>query len=177
MAINKIGLTKLGLKKNTNLTTIDWNSQIIEIKEYLPIQEKLELIGKIVNESLDENNFANPARLQIFMILEIMYTYTNINFTEKQKEDFLGLYDLLISSGLWDVIAKKLYELGEFQIISDTVHTVIDEIYKYRVSALGILSAIQEDYQKLNLDADSIRDKLADEKNLALLKKVVTELG
>ena len=29
-----------------------------------------------------------------------MYAYTNINFTEKQKEDPTKLYDMLISSGL-----------------------------------------------------------------------------
>ena len=33
----KIGFTKLGLKKNTNLITLNWNDQIIEIKAYLPI--------------------------------------------------------------------------------------------------------------------------------------------
>ena len=29
-----------------------------------------------------------------------MYAYTNINFTDKQKEDPTKLYDILVSSGL-----------------------------------------------------------------------------
>ena len=177
MATNKVGLTKLGLKKNTNIATIDWNGQIIDIKEYLPIQEKLDLIGRIINQSLDDNNFANPARLQIFTTLEVMYAYTNINFTDKQKEDFLSLYDLIFSSGLWEVIGKKLYELGEFQIISETTQQVIDEVYKYKNSALGILQAISQDYSDLDLDADKIKEKIGNKENVEFLKEVMDKMG
>ena len=173
----KIGLTKLGLKKNTNLIQLKWNDQIIEIKEYLPIQEKLDLIGRIVNQSLDDNNFVNPARLQIFMTLEIFYAYTNINFTDKQKEDFLGLYDLLISSGLYKEIFNKLYEIEEFQIIDNTCHAVIDEVYKYKNSALGILQAISTDYSNLDLDANKIKEKIANKENVEFLKEVMDKMG
>lgn len=172
----KIGLTKLGLKKNTNLIQLNWNNQIIEIKEYLPIQEKLDLIGRIVNQSLDDNNFVNPARLQIFMTLEIFYAYTNINFTDKQKEDFLGLYDLLVSSGLYKEVFNKLYEIEEFQVINNTCHAVIDEIYKYKNSALGILQAISQDYSNLDLDADKIKEKIANKENVEFLKEVMDKM-
>ena len=173
----KLGLTKLGLKKNTNLMQLKWNDQIIEIKEYLPIQEKLDLIGRIVNQSLDDNNFVNPARLQIFMTLEIFYAYTNINFTDKQKEDFLGLYDLLISSGLYKEIFNKLYEIEEFQIIDNTCHAVIDEVYKYKNSALGILQTISTDYSNLDLNADKIKEKIANKENVEFLKEVMDKMG
>jgi len=106
-----------------------------------------------------------------------MYAYTNINFTEKQKEDPLALYDLLISSGLWDEINKKLCDLNEFNIISQTVNDVINGIYKYRDSVLGILDAVNQDYSNLNLEVDGIQKKLADPNNLTLLKDVVTKLG
>lgn len=177
MATNKVGLTKLGLKKNTNLINLEWNGQIIEIKEYLPIQEKLDLIGKIVNQSLDDHNFVNPARLQIFATLEIMYTYTNINFTDKQKEDFLGLYDLLISNKLWDKVKEKLEGTGEFNIIMNTAEAVVSEVYKYKDSALGILQAISQDYNNLDLDADKLKEKIANKENVEFLKEVMDKMG
>ena len=173
----KIGLTKLGLKKNTNLIELPWNDQVIEIKEYLPIEDKLGVIERIVNQSLDDNNFANPARIIINTVLEITFAYTNINFTDKQKEDKQNLYDLLVSSGLWSEINKKLCEMNEFDFIDNGVRQVIDEIYRYKNSALGILDAIQEDYQKLDLDAEKIVKDLSNPEELALLKKVVSELG
>ena len=167
MATQKIGLTKLGLKKNTNLISLEWGDQIIQIKEYLPIEDKIGVIERIVNQSLDDNNFANPARIMINTVLEVIFAYTtNINFTDKQKEDRLGLYDLLVSSGLWRVIENKLAEVGELSIIQITVREVIDEIYKYKNSALGILQAVNEDYSNLNLDATKIQEKIGNKEVL-----------
>ena len=177
MATNKVTFTKLGIKKNTNLISLNWNDQIIEIKEYLPIQDKLDLIGKVVNQSLDDNNFLNPARLEIFTTLEIIYAYTNITFTEKQKENFLNIYDVMISSGLWGKIKEILEEHNEYAIIQKTIYDVIDEVYKFKNSALGILQAISEDYSQMDLDAEKIKAKLEDKNDLKLLKDVVDKLG
>ena len=175
MATNKVGLTKLNLKKNTNIIPVEWNNQIIEVKEYLPIQEKLDLIGRIVNLSLDDNNFANPMRIDIFTTLELMYAYTNINFTDKQKEDFLGLYDLLVSSGLY---RRVIQEFGnDYNYITEFVQAVINEVYKYKDSVLGILQAVSEDYKNVNLDATEIEEKLANKDNLTLLKNVMDKMG
>ena len=178
MATQKIGLTKLGLKKNTNLISLEWGDQIIQIKEYLPIENKIGVIERIVNQSLDNNNFANPARIMINTVLEVIFAYTtNINFTEKQKEDRLGLYDLLVSSGLWKAIENKLAEAGELSIIQITVREVIDEIYKYKNSALGILQAVSEDYSNLDLDATKIQEKIGNKENVEFLKNVIDKMG
>ena len=178
MATQKIGLTKLGLKKNTNLISLEWGDQVIQIKEYLPIEDKIGVIERIVNQSLDDNNFANPARIMINTVLEIIFAYTtNINFTEKQKEDKLGLYDLLVSSGLWKAVKNKLAEVGELSIIQVTVREVIDEIYKYKNSALGILQAVNEDYNNLDLDATKIQEKIGNKENVEFLKDVMDKMG
>lgn len=173
----KIGLTKLGLKKNTDIATLEWNGQIIEIKQYLPMEEKLKVIENIVNKSLDDNNFANPARRQIHFVLEIMYAYTNINFTEKQKEDFLGLYDLIVSSGLWEAILAIMNDNTEFGIIDSTVYEVIGEVYRYKTSLLGMLEAASIDYQNLDLDATKIQEKLGNRENVEFLEKVMDKMG
>ena len=44
---------------------------------------------------MDNNNFANPVKLNVFLRLEIIFNYTNISFTDKQKEDLVKLYDIL----------------------------------------------------------------------------------
>lgn len=178
MATQKIGLTKLGLKKNTNLIPLEWGDQVIQIREYLPIEDKIGVIERIVNQSLDDNNFANPARIMINTVLEVIFAYTtNINFTDKQKEDRLGLYDLLVSSGLWKAIENKLAEVGELSIIQITVREVIDEIYKYKNSALGILQAVSEDYSNLDLDATKLQEKIGNKENMEFLKEVMDKMG
>ena len=48
-----------------------------------PINEKIDMISRIINWSLDDNGFYNPIRVKIFTALEIMYSYTNLTFTAK----------------------------------------------------------------------------------------------
>jgi hypothetical protein len=165
----KVSLTKLGLKVNQDIATIDFNEQTIEVKQYLPINDKLELISNVINASHDDNNFANPVKVSVFTTLEIMYAYTNINFTDKQKEDPTKLYDMLISSGLVAAVVNAIPE-AEYHEVLCGVSDSIDAIYTYRNSIMGILDNISTDYSILNLDASEIHKNLADPNNMALLK-------
>ena len=75
----KVGLTKLGLKENKDIKTITYNDTEIEVKQYLPVNDKLQLIGNVMN-SAHQTNFPNPVLIEVFGSLEIIYAYTNINF-------------------------------------------------------------------------------------------------
>ena len=172
----KVSLTKLGLKVNQDVKNIEFNQQIIEVKQYLPINEKLELISSVINSAADENNFSNPVKENVFLTLEILYHYTNINFTDKQKEDPVKLYDLVVSSGLVNKVTDLIPEEELDEVINGVAQSV-KAIYTYRNSVLGILESISQDYSALNLDATEIQQKLADPDNMALLKQVLTKLG
>ena len=172
----KVSLTKLGLKVNQDIKNIEFNQQIIEVKQYLPINEKLELISSVINSAADENNFSNPVKENVFLTLEILYHYTNINFTDKQKEDPVKLYDLVVSSGLVNKVTDLIPEEELDEVINGVAQSV-KAIYAYKNSALGILESISQDYNALNLDATEIQQKLADPDNMALLKQVLTKLG
>ena len=172
----KVSLTKLSLKVNQDIKTINFNEQIIEVKQYLPIDEKLELIGNVINSAADANNFANPVKINLFATLEILYAYTNINFTDKQKEDPAKLYDLTISSGLVDVILEAIPEV-EYKNLYNGIIEVANSIYNYKSSMLGIMESVMADYSNVQLDANSIAQTLGNEDNLALLKDVMTKLG
>ena len=172
----KVSLIKLGLKVNQDVKNIEFNEQIIEVKQYLPINEKLELISSVINSAADENNFSNPVKENVFLTLEILYHYTNINFTDKQKEDPVKLYDLVVSSGLVNKVTDLIPEEELDEVINGVAQSV-KAIYTYRNSALGILESISQDYSALNLEATEIQQKLADPDNMALLKQVLTKLG
>ena len=172
----KVSFTKLGLKKNEEVGILHINEQDIEVKQYLPINEKLELISSVINSAADENNFSNPVKENVFLTLEILYHYTNINFTDKQKEDPVKLYDLVVSSGLVNKVTDLIPEEELDEVINGVAQSV-KAIYTYRNSVLGILESISQDYSSLNLDATEIQQKLADPDNMALLKQVLTKLG
>ena len=172
----KVSLTKLGLKVNQDIQIIDFNEQDIEIKQYLPVNEKLMLISNVLNLSHDNNNFANPVKISVFTTLEIMYAYTNINFTDKQKEDPTKLYDMLISTGLAKKVINAIPEEEYHEIICGISDT-IDAVYTYQNSVMGILDSISQDYSSLDLNATEIQKKLSDPNNMELLKQILSNLG
>jgi hypothetical protein len=147
-----------------------------EVKNYLPFKDKLELVSKIINQSIDDNGFYNPMRVKMYMTLEIVYAYTNLNFTEKMREDPFKLYDILISTGIFaDII--KVISADDWKEIQENVWSTIKNIYDYRNSAMGILSFIASDYSAVEMDASKIQELLSNSENLELLKQVVTKLG
>ena len=172
----KIAMTKLGLTKNTSINIIEFNGQNIEVKQYLPVEDKLNLISDIINYSLDMNNFYNPCRIEIYETVNIIMAYTNITFTEKQKEDIFKLYDLFEGSGFANKIIEAIPE-SELRFIFNGVIETIENIYAYRNSAMGILDNISTDYKNLELDASKIQQNLADKENLTLLRDILGQLG
>lgn len=143
-----------------------------EVKHYLPFKDKLEMITKIVNQSVDDNGFYNPMRVKLYTVLEVVYAYTNLSFTEKQKEDPFKLYDLLVSTGIFVDVLKEISE-HDWVDIQDNIKTTIENIYKYRNSVMGILEAVSADYSDLNLNADALTDKVLNPESLATLKELI----
>ena len=172
----KLAFTKLGLSKNQEVKIVEFNGQNIEVKQYLPVNEKFEVISNIINRSADDNNFANPLKVEIFTTLEIISAYTNISFTEKQKEDPSKLFDLVVSSGLYKEIICAIPHT-EIESLQCYINSTIDAVYKYRNSIMGLLENITTDYSNLNLEATEIQKKLADPNNMQLLRDVLTKLG
>ena len=177
----KVPFSKLQAKVNGGATrqfyyNLAGEEIYYEVKHYIPVQEKLELVSRIINNSVDDNGFYNPMRVKLYMVLEITYAYTNLSFTEKMKEDPFKLYDILISTGIFtdiiDVIREK-----DWTEIQENVWATINNIYSYKNSVMGILENISADYSNLNLDATEIQSKLADPNNMALLKDVLAKLG
>ena len=175
----KISYTKLGINKEelNKVQTVEYNGQTIEVKQYLPVIEKSELITRVLNNSVDENNgYYNLLKMDMYLALEIVYAYSNISFTEKQKEDSAKLYDMLNASRVLNLIIGLVPE-GEFYYLNKTVHEMANNIVAYRNSAMGIMERITTDYSNLDLNASAIQKELADPNNMTLLKDILTKLG
>jgi len=172
----KVAFTKLGLSVNKEVKEIEWNGQKIEVKQYLPSNEKLELCSKIINDSVDDQNFYNPGRVAIYQAVEILIAYTNINITDKQKEDICKLFDLLQSSGFANEVYAAIPET-EIGAITSIVEATIENIYKYKNSVMGILDMISSDYSNLKLDATTLQKLIGDRENVEFLTEVMDKLG
>ena len=172
----KVSFTKLGLKKNEDVEIVEWNEQKIEVKQYLPIEDKLKLITAIVQNSIDDNGYYNPAKIYVYTIIEMINFYTNINFTEKQKTDVAKTYDLIVSSGF----SAKVFEAinpYEYNQLKSWVGELITSICEYKNSIYGIMESLGQDFKDLNLEATEIEEKIGNKENLKLLKEVMDKMG
>lgn len=171
----KIAFNKLGLAKVFPVETFVWNEQTIEVKQFLPMEEKLDLISNIINDSVDENNYYNPCRIDVYKKVLILESYTNISFTEKQKENVCKLYDMTYNNGLYEEVCKLIDE-KDLRWIDQAVDETVKSIYAYKNSFLGVLDVIKTDYSNMELDAMKIQEMFGEE-NLELLKNVMNKLG
>lgn len=138
--MSKVSYLNLKLKTDTSTETIDWNNNSIEIKQYLPIEEKYNLVMVTLQEA-KESNIYNPLKIDLFFHLNLVYMYTNINFTEKQKEDASKLYDNLMSSGLLAQIISKI-PTEEYDMLYTYLENVKNDLDNYGQSFKAILDAI-----------------------------------
>ena len=172
----KLAFTKLGLKVNDEIKTVEFNEQAVEVKQYLPVNEKLEVIADVLNNSADDNNFANPVKVDVYTAIAVLQAYTNISFTEKQKENVTKLYDIVVSTGFYNRVIEAIPH-EEINSLNIAINDTIDAFYRYRNSVIGILENISTDYSNLNLDASAIQQKLADPENMELLRSILSKLG
>lgn len=173
----KIAFGKLDLRKNQEVVELQVDDDVVvEVKQYLPINDKLELVSSIVNTAVEDGNIVNYGRLDVLFVINIIKAYTNISFTEKQLEDVAKLYDLLVSSGFYETV-KNIIPKSETEYIYNLIYKTASDIITYRNSAVGIMEALSQDYKNLEFDAEALQKKINDPESLSFLKEVLTKMG
>lgn len=173
----KIAFSKLNAKVNTDIKTITiCEDKEIEIRQYLPVQDKLILAGEVIAAAHDpNNNFANPLKTEVYFILNLFMKYTNISFTEKQKEDPAKLYDMIVNAEWYADIINAIPET-EIIELRDTIIETQTAFYNYRTSLLGLLETVQTEYSNMDLDISDLQQKIANGEGIELVKKVIDNL-
>lgn len=133
----KVPFTKLKVKPNEEVKTIIFNDNEIEILQYLPVAEKYSLINITLQEA-KEGMIYHSVKKDLFFHLNLVFMYTNINFTDKQKEDLLGLYDLLVTSGLMEQILENIPD-EEYETLYNYFNEQEQDLLDYNNTLVGTL--------------------------------------
>lgn len=173
----KVPFSKLGLKKaKEDIKTIEFNDIGIEIKQYLPIEDKLQFVVNVITNAADGNRFYNPIKMEAFITLEFLFMYTNLSFTDTQKKDLSKLFDIIVSNGLAEQILAAIPE-DEKVGVRNLVYASANGIYNQMNSAFALVEAFTDrNPGDMTGQVVELQQKLADPNNLALLRGVIDKL-
>ena len=138
----KMSYAGLKLKVNSEVKTIDVGENQIEVLQYLPIDDKYTLLN-VTLQKAKEGAIYNPLKKDMFFHLNIIYMYTNLTFTEKQREDESKIYDTLVSNGVLDKVLEVIPET-EFNTLYSYLNEQEKAILTYKNTMGGVVTELIE---------------------------------
>lgn len=163
--MGKVSYTNLKLQVNTDVKVCDFKNQKIEVLQYASIKDKYDLVMIALQKSLEDGIY-NPIKIDTYFHLGLIYVYSNLNITDKQREDEFKLYDTLASSGLMDEIINLIPE-EEYTALQNYIDELVKYSMKYRNTAVSLFRSIIDDLPKNaqaakeivdNFDKDNFRE-------------------
>ena len=123
-------------------TTIEWEGDAINIKNYLPIESKIDLIQLVAQQSV-ENGIFMPIKVDMYMGMYLIFFYTDIEFTEEEKENIPELFDEMFNSGLYNEILNFIPDT-EKNIIYTNLDTYVEKVEKHNSTTAYMINQILE---------------------------------
>jgi hypothetical protein len=139
----KVSYANLKLKVNKEIKTFNFMEQEIEVLQYLPIEDKRDLIS-IVCQNAEENGIYNSLLIDTYFHLYLVYMYTNISFTDKQKDNEMKLYDTLKSNGFFEEFLSVMNE-DEYNELYNYIEETMEMNLEYKNTAGGVLQSFIQD--------------------------------
>jgi len=134
-------------KYETEYVSVKINDENIAVKQYLPINQKYELIMTTVEESFEDGSF-NSIKQEMFFNLNLVYMYTDIEFTDEDKDHPAAIYDTLEVNGVFDEVIKAIPN-REMNTLYDFLKAVTKEKQEMNKSLLGAVKSFFIDIPKL----------------------------
>lgn len=159
--------SQLNLKINNKKNTFKIQDQWVEVAQYLPIKDKVDLID-IALQRAETTTGYNELLLEMFFNLNIVFMYTNLEFSAEELDDLEKLYDELESNGvILDVIGAM--EDDEYNCLLDNLELMKENNLRFKGSTSALLQSIIADLPKNAEAAAEIVNNFDPEKYQAVL--------
>lgn len=158
--------------------TIEYEGDIITVKAYVPIEEKLKAIESVLSLSLNaETGLYLPGHVYVFRQLFIIKLYTDIIISDEEMDNAMATFDALVNEPWHDELYLILKENGDLAVFNTLLDETIEKFERYQISAYGILDSLKKDYNEMNFDIESLQKKINNKENLELVDEIVKKLG
>lgn len=125
----------------------------ITVQKYLSMSDKYDLVMITLQKS-KEGGIYNPIKIDMYFHLHLIYMYTNLSFTENQKEDEAKIYDNLKSNGFIDIFLNTIDE-NEYEDLWSYLNEQMELDMKYNSTIAGVINNFIEDLPK---NAEAAKD-------------------
>lgn len=163
--MTKVTYSSLKLKIKEDTKKIEDTD--IEVLQYLPVQDKIDLVD-ITLQKAKEDRLYNPIKIDVFFHLNLIYLYTNLTFTDKQREDEYKLYDILESNGIISKVIAAMDE-NEYNFLLNKINEKAENELTYNTTTASIIAKLVDDLPGNAEAAQKIVDNFDPEKYKAVI--------
>jgi hypothetical protein len=104
----------------------------IKVKQYLPIEQKASIVN-IATRGAVVDGIVSRVLMDAYLHLLIVENYSDLEFSDEDKDDLLGTFDKLQSTGLVDLVIENLPQ-AEYEYLFNETNIHADNLNKFYAS-------------------------------------------
>ena len=148
----------------------------LKVRQYLPLEEKLQLLTNVLELSGADEGYFNLVQLEVFFRIEAIKVYTNISFTDKQLENPAKLYDSICMNQIWERICAYIPE-EEINYVWGAILDMAREITAYNRSFAGMMKTVSTDYSNIETGIEELQKRVTSPEIMNMVKNILPEVG
>ena len=147
----------------------------LDVRTYLPIGAKADLITWVVNMATDEaTGCISPIRLEAFFTIAVIQRYAAIEIDA--DESYADVYDIFEQTGVTEKIMSAIPE-DELQFLQELTQDTVEDIVRYNNSFTGIMNAMKDNAGEMDSILGDTLDKVKNAEGLELLSEIRNVVG
>lgn len=132
--MDTVAFSSLELKTHSETVPVVIQGQTIEVKQFLPTFDKINLVASAVKSSIVDG-VVNEMIVETTLHYLIVERYTNIEFSDEELANMVDTYDLLESNGVINHVLSALPE-GDYDELFDAAKVQSDKVDHFLASSL-----------------------------------------
>lgn len=172
----KVAFSKVTPIKAIDAKSIQLGEITVKVIQYLPVDDKAQLISELLSYTIDSTGAYNPMRLKIWFDVLLLKYYSDINITDKQLENVSKLYDALVINNIIDTVVENIPN-NEYKMLWSSAVMCAKNIVNFNNSLVGMLNTINADYAIAKDDIDKTIDKIENPEALKTVKEILEKVG
>jgi hypothetical protein len=140
--------SELNLTSKKEIETFTFNDVTYEVKQYLPVKDKYDLIEAVLQKSKSSDGTYNELKLSIYFQLYLFILYSNVEFSTEDRIDEFELYDNLKRSGLLEEVISYIPLETEYNFLLSNIVTEVKNRSEYGTRAGNTIAKIINDLPK-----------------------------